>query len=73
MKIDTNNVLENFYPLKQVCAHLNAFHAYADDPSRYVETNHYCSHVNEGSFYLGHHIATVTVKVLKQSLLCSQP
>ena len=39
---------QDFAPVKQICAHLNAFHAYADDPTRCVEANHYCSHVNEG-------------------------
>ena len=38
---------QNFDPPKQLCAHLNAFHAYANNPSQYVETNHYCAHVNE--------------------------
>jgi hypothetical protein len=32
--------------VKHICAHLNAFHAYADDPSRFVETNHYCAHLS---------------------------
>ncbi|KAI9667364.1 MAG: hypothetical protein M1821_000179 [Bathelium mastoideum] len=36
-------------PTKRICAHLNAFHAYASDPGRSVETNHYCAHLNEGS------------------------
>jgi hypothetical protein len=30
-----------------VCAHLNAFHAYANEPSRFVEANHYCAHLND--------------------------
>lgn len=38
---------QSFEPPKQLCAHLNAFHVYASDTSRYVETNHYCAHVNE--------------------------
>ncbi|KZZ99627.1 DUF1264 domain protein [Moelleriella libera RCEF 2490] len=38
---------QDFGPVKNVCAHLNAFHAYADDPERAVETNHYCSHLND--------------------------
>ncbi|KAI5207380.1 DUF1264-domain-containing protein [Aureobasidium subglaciale] len=49
-----NNILEtgagltqNFAPPKRICAHLNAFHAYANDPTRHVETNHYCAHVND--------------------------
>ncbi|KAF2147854.1 DUF1264-domain-containing protein [Myriangium duriaei CBS 260.36] len=32
-------------PVGNICAHLNAFHVYASDPSRTVETNHYCSHL----------------------------
>ncbi|CAD0097715.1 unnamed protein product [Aureobasidium mustum] len=51
----TNKILEtgaaatqNFAPPKRVCAHLNAFHAYANDPSRCIETNHYCAHLNDG-------------------------
>ncbi|KAG9947322.1 DUF1264-domain-containing protein, partial [Aureobasidium melanogenum] len=50
----TNKILEtgaaatqNFAPPKRVCAHLNAFHAYANDPSRCIETNHYCAHLND--------------------------
>ncbi|EUC49944.1 hypothetical protein COCMIDRAFT_83399 [Bipolaris oryzae ATCC 44560] len=39
---------QNFAPVKRVCAHLNAFHAYADDPKRAaVEANHYCAHLND--------------------------
>lgn len=37
----------NFGPVNQICAHLNAFHVYASDTSRCVESNHYCSHLNE--------------------------
>jgi hypothetical protein len=37
---------QNFGPLKSVCAHLNAFHVYASDPTRSVEANHYCSHLS---------------------------
>jgi hypothetical protein len=33
-------------PIKSVCAHLNAFHAYADNPTSCVETNHYCAHLS---------------------------
>lgn len=40
-------VTQEFRPVKHICAHLNAFHAYADDPSRFVETNHYCAHLND--------------------------
>ncbi|KAF2809163.1 DUF1264-domain-containing protein [Mytilinidion resinicola] len=38
---------QNFAPVSSICAHLNAFHAYVADPSRCVETNHYCAHLNE--------------------------
>ena len=41
---------QNFAPLKQICAHLNAFHVYASDPKRCVESNHYCAHLNEGEY-----------------------
>ena len=39
---------QDFTPVKQICAHLHAFHVYADDPTRCVEANHYCTHLNEG-------------------------
>jgi hypothetical protein len=39
---------QDFAPVKNICAHLNAFHAYADDPKRFVEANHYCAHVTDG-------------------------
>ncbi|KAF2103930.1 DUF1264-domain-containing protein [Rhizodiscina lignyota] len=38
---------QDFRPISQICAHLNAFHAYVDEPGRCVEANHYCSHLNE--------------------------
>ncbi|KAF2238816.1 DUF1264-domain-containing protein [Viridothelium virens] len=38
---------QDFGPTKRICAHLNAFHAYASEPSRYVEANHYCAHLND--------------------------
>ncbi|KAM7186147.1 Protein of unknown function (DUF1264) domain containing protein [Rhypophila sp. PSN 637] len=41
------SLVQDFSPVKNICAHLNAFHVYASDPSRYVETNHYCGHLNE--------------------------
>ncbi|KAI0115854.1 DUF1264-domain-containing protein [Nemania sp. FL0031] len=41
------SLIQNFEPTKQLCAHLNAFHTYADDPGRYVEANHYCAHLSE--------------------------
>ncbi|EAW13142.1 OBAP family protein [Aspergillus clavatus NRRL 1] len=41
------NMVQDFTPVKQICAHLNAFHVYATDPTRSVEANHYCTHVTE--------------------------
>jgi hypothetical protein len=41
---------QDFSPVKNVCAHLNAFHVYASDPTRVVEANHYCGHLTEGEF-----------------------
>ena len=41
------SLVQNFAPPKRLCAHLNAFHAYANDLTRSVEANHYCAHVNE--------------------------
>ncbi|KAK3350230.1 hypothetical protein B0T25DRAFT_550085 [Lasiosphaeria hispida] len=38
---------QDFSPVKNICAHLNAFHVYASDPRRVVETNHYCGHLTE--------------------------
>ncbi|KAK7747231.1 hypothetical protein SLS53_001484 [Cytospora paraplurivora] len=38
---------QDFAPIKSICAHLNAFHVYADDPKRFVEANHYCTHLTE--------------------------
>ncbi|KAJ5246598.1 hypothetical protein N7468_001581 [Penicillium chermesinum] len=43
------SMVQNFTPVKQICAHLNAFHVYANDPSRCVEANHYCTHLTEGT------------------------
>ncbi|KAL6703552.1 hypothetical protein ACN47E_009577 [Coniothyrium glycines] len=41
-------LVQNFAPVKRICAHLNAFHAYAHDPKREpVEANHYCAHLND--------------------------
>lgn len=37
---------QSFNPIKAICAHLNAFHVYASDPSRSVEANHYCTHLS---------------------------
>ncbi|KAJ4290460.1 hypothetical protein N0V90_010677 [Kalmusia sp. IMI 367209] len=40
--------VQNFAPVERICAHLNAFHAYADEPQRApVEANHYCAHLND--------------------------
>ncbi|KAI1769033.1 DUF1264-domain-containing protein [Hypoxylon sp. FL1150] len=41
------SMIQDFQPTKQLCAHLNAFHTYADEPGRYVEANHYCAHLTE--------------------------
>ncbi|QUC21670.1 uncharacterized protein UV8b_05913 [Ustilaginoidea virens] len=41
------SLTQDFEPIKNICAHLNAFHAYADDVHRSVETNHYCSHLSD--------------------------
>ncbi|KAI0155918.1 hypothetical protein BJ166DRAFT_347010 [Pestalotiopsis sp. NC0098] len=38
-------LIQEFQPVKQICAHLNAFHTYADEPGRHVEANHYCAHL----------------------------
>ncbi|KAL2365900.1 hypothetical protein RJZ56_001198 [Blastomyces dermatitidis] len=38
---------QNFAPISKICAHLHAYHAYASDPTRFVEANHYCTMVNE--------------------------
>jgi hypothetical protein len=43
------SMVQNFAPVKQICAHLNAFHVYASDPTRCVESNHYCTHLTEGA------------------------
>ncbi|KAJ8073369.1 hypothetical protein PM082_011643 [Marasmius tenuissimus] len=32
---------QDFRPVQNICAHLNAFHVYANDTSRFIETNHY--------------------------------
>ncbi|KAJ4288779.1 hypothetical protein N0V88_007315 [Collariella sp. IMI 366227] len=38
---------QDFSPIQNICAHLNAFHVYASDPTRVVEANHYCGHLTE--------------------------
>lgn len=42
------SMVQDFTPVKQICAHLHAFHVYASDPTRCVEANHYCAHITEG-------------------------
>lgn len=48
---------QDFAPVRAICAHLNAFHVYADEPGRSVEANHYCTHlsaeVSLGVFLVG--------------------
>ena len=44
------SAIQNFTPVKQICAHLNAYHVYASDLTRCVEANHYCSHITEGEY-----------------------
>ncbi|KAJ5782404.1 Peptidase S26A signal peptidase I [Penicillium paradoxum] len=41
------SMVQDFTPVKQICAHLNAFHVYANDPTRCIEANHYCTHLTE--------------------------
>ncbi|EAU81723.1 DUF1264 domain-containing protein [Coprinopsis cinerea okayama7 len=41
------SLTQDFEPVKNICAFLNAFHCYADEPGRYVEASHYCAHVTE--------------------------
>jgi len=38
---------QNFAPLKNICAHLDAFHVDATNRSRFLEVHHYCGHLNE--------------------------
>ncbi|KAA8895273.1 hypothetical protein FN846DRAFT_970342 [Sphaerosporella brunnea] len=40
------SMVQDFTPLKNICAYLNAFHIYQSDPSRLVEAQHYCSHIS---------------------------
>ena len=49
------SMVQDFRPVKRVCAHLNAFHSYASQPGRCVETNHYCSHLNDGKSTISSH------------------
>ncbi|CUS11094.1 unnamed protein product, partial [Tuber aestivum] len=39
---------QNLDPVNSICAWLNAFHVYTEDPTRVVEAQHYCSHITEG-------------------------
>lgn len=41
------SMTQDVRPVKSICAHLNAFHVYANDTGRFLETNHYCAHLNE--------------------------
>lgn len=54
---------QDFAPVKSICAHLNAFHVYADDPKRFVEANHYCSHLTEGMPSTCHTVYAITDKL----------
>jgi len=40
------SITQKFEPVNSICAHLNAFHVYATDPKRSVESNHYCTHLS---------------------------
>ncbi|KAF8907060.1 DUF1264 domain protein [Gymnopilus junonius] len=42
-----SGLVQEFEPLKNVCGYLNAFHLYADEPSKFVEAHHYCASLNE--------------------------
>ncbi|OAA35802.1 DUF1264 domain protein [Metarhizium rileyi] len=44
--LEAASTTQDFQPIKNICAHLNAFHVYADDVGRSVEANHYCSQIN---------------------------
>ena len=35
-------------PVSAICAHVCAFHFYAEDMNRQVEAHHYCSHGVDG-------------------------
>ncbi|MCJ1311182.1 hypothetical protein MMC25_004853 [Agyrium rufum] len=51
MQEGAQSMIQEFKPLKNVCEFLNAFHIYAEEASqgvtRFVEANHYCSHVRK--------------------------
>ncbi|KAF9483547.1 DUF1264-domain-containing protein [Pholiota conissans] len=38
---------QHFKPLNDICGHLNAFHVYATEPGRFLETKHYCAQLNK--------------------------
>lgn len=58
------SMIQDFQPTKQLCAHLNAFHTYADEPGRFVETNHYCAHLTEGiSCHISPHLISSLLHV----------
>ncbi|CAK3807675.1 Hypothetical predicted protein [Lecanosticta acicola] len=40
-------MVQNLDPPNRLCAHLNAFHVYVNEPHRISEANHYCAHVND--------------------------
>lgn len=40
-------VLQTLAPIKQISAHLCAYHKYSTDPSRHVLAHHFCSHVSK--------------------------
>lgn len=66
-------MLQEFKPIKQICAHLNAFHVYANDPTRCVEANHYCTHLTEGMSAPGEKNLRPGEKKLTESHLASRP
>lgn len=41
------SMLQNFDPVKHICAHLHAAHTPFDDPGKAVEAHHYCTILNE--------------------------
>lgn len=41
------SLTQDFQPMKAICAHLHAFHVYADEPQRVVEADHYCCHIEK--------------------------
>jgi len=43
----TSNIIQNFTPVNQVDMHFCGFHFYSGNINRPVESQHYCSHLNE--------------------------